>query len=131
MRYSRYLSIAMLITTAALIFTTAGCFSNSNSGDNSPTVQATSVKPKPSVTSVVATTSGTADAYYAILDIRVKNDGAEGTINVVATVTQSGKINQREMPVYLKQGETHELKLTFPLVWKGGDWTPKVQTQVP
>jgi hypothetical protein len=35
------------------------------------------------------------------------------------------------MPVYLKQGETHELKLTFPLVWQGGDFTPNVQTVIP
>jgi len=89
------------------------------------------VKPAPEVASVIATTSGTEAAYFATLDIKVKNSGAEGTILVKAALTQAGKSNTNEMPVFLKQNESHELKLTFPLVWQGGEFTSKVETIVP
>ncbi len=122
----------ILVLTAALLTGLTGCFlsSSNNSGSTnapSPTV----VKPSPSVVSVVATTSGTQTAYYATLDIKVKNSGAEGTILVKAALTQNGKSSSNEMPVFLKQNESHELKLTFPLVWQGGDFTSNVETIVP
>jgi hypothetical protein len=79
----------------------------------------------------VATTTGTQSAYYATLDIKVKNNGAEGVILVQAQVTQGGRTGSNEMPVFLKQNETHELKLTFPLVWEGGEFTSTVKTLVP
>ena len=129
MRRTGFISAGIIIIVIALLFTATGCFTNIG-GSPSPDVN-TPVKPKPSVVSHVASTAGTASAYFAILDIKVKNDGAEGVILVVATVTQNGKTSQNEMPVYLKKGETHELKMTFPLVWKGGEWTSSVQTQIP
>ncbi len=116
---------------AALMILSTSCFGNSNaSGGANQTPEA--LKPKPVVEKVIVTTNGIENAYYATLDITVKNDGAEGIINVIADVTQAGKTsNNEEMPVYLKQGQSHELKLTFPLVWKGGDFTSNVQAVVP
>jgi hypothetical protein len=115
---------------AALMLLATSCFGSS--GSPTPTVNSTdAIKPKPSVQNVVASTSGIANAYYATLDITVKNDGAEGTILVIGTVTQGGVSNQSQEPVFLKQGESHELKLTFPLVWQGGAFTSNVQTIIP
>jgi hypothetical protein len=116
---------AGLISLAAL----SGCTGAGQS--TAASVSAQSVKPQPAVVNVVATTSGTETAYYATLDITVKNKGAEGTILVQATVTQNGKSSQNQMPVFLKQNETHELKLTYPLTWMGGDFTSDVKTIVP
>jgi hypothetical protein len=127
----RILTVSSLtIILAALMILATSCFGNSSS--TTPPVSSTdAVKPKPSVQSVVASTSGIANAYYATLDITVKNDGAEGTILVIGSVTQNGAINQAQEPVFLKQGESHELKLTFPLVWQGGAFTSNVQTIIP
>jgi hypothetical protein len=130
MRRSILFCAVLFVLVAALSVLVGGCFGSSSSGVTA-TEKTTSIKPDPSVESVVATTSGTEGAYYAILDIKVKNRGAEGTILVVASITQAEKTVQNEMPVYLKQNETHELKLTFPLVWKGGTWTSDVKTQIP
>jgi hypothetical protein len=46
-------------------------------------------------------------------------------------VSQAGKTAQNEMEVFLKQGESHEIKLTYPLVWQGGDFATNVQAIVP
>jgi hypothetical protein len=122
-------SSIILMVVAAFMLTATGCFGNMSGASISDKPSA--LKPAPQITNLIATTSGVKDAYYAILDIKVKNEGAEGTVLVQASVTQSGVTNQREMEVYLKQGETHELKLTFPLVWKGGDFTPNAQATIP
>jgi hypothetical protein len=119
-----------IIVLAAVLLLATSCFNSS--GTTTPTVNSSdAVRPKPSVVNVVASTSGLDNAYFATLDITVKNDGAEGTILVVGSVTQNSATNQAEEPVFLKQGETHELKLTFPLVWKGGAFTSNVQTIIP
>jgi hypothetical protein len=121
---------SLAIILAALMVLATSCFGSSTS--STPTISSTdAVRPKPSVQSVVASTSGIANAYYATLDITVKNDGAEGTILVIGSVTQNGATNQAQEPVFLKQGESHELKLTFPLVWQGGAFTSNVQTIIP
>ena len=120
----------ILVLAVALLFGMTGCFLSNNSSAKVTTTPAV-VKPAPEVVSVVATTSGTQAAYYATLDVRVKNTGAEGTILVKAAVTQNGKNNTNEMPIFLKQNESHDLKLTFPLVWQGGDFTSNVQAIVP
>ncbi len=130
MRLGRFFSVAILVLVSVLMIFSGGCFS-STGGETTATDKTTALKPTPVVDSVIATTSGTEGAYYAILDIKVKNKGAEGTILVVASITQNSKTQQDEMPVYLKQNEVHELKLTFPLVWKGGEWNSNVHTQVP
>jgi hypothetical protein len=129
MRRSRLFGAFVLILVIGLAVFAGGCFGTENGG--TATEKTSTVKPDPVVESVVTTTSGTQGAYYAILDIKVKNKGAEGTILVIASVTQDGKTVQEEMPVYLMKNVTHELKLTFPLVWKGGVWTSDVKTQIP
>jgi hypothetical protein len=123
----------IIVLTIALLSGLTGCFfsSSNNKSSTDTTTSTTVVKPSPEVVSVVATTSGTQAAYYATLDIKVKNTGAEGTILVKATLTQNGKSSSNQMPVFLKQNESHELKLTFPLVWQGGDFNSNVETVVP
>ena len=122
---------AITLLLIALLMSMTSCFSSSTGG-STPTVSSTAaLKPKPSVQNVVASTSGIEGAYFATLDITVKNDGAEGTILVQGAVTQSGRTSQSEMPVFLKQGQTSEVKLTYILIWKGGDFTSNVQTLVP
>jgi len=122
---------AVLAIVMVLSLTASGCFSGTGSNNNDPDSRATPVKPNPKVESVIETTSGTQNAYYATLDITVKNDGAEGIFLVVASVTQNGKTSRNEWPVYLKQGKSYEMKMTFPLTWKGGKWESNVQTVVP
>jgi N-methylhydantoinase B/oxoprolinase/acetone carboxylase alpha subunit len=123
-------SAVLVVMLAALMMLFSGCFTNTSS--STPTTSSSeAIKPKPVVQKVVATTSGTEAAYFATLDISVKNEGAEGTILVIGSVTQGGRTAQNEMPVFLKEGQSHELKLTFPLVWKGGDFTSNVKTVVP
>jgi hypothetical protein len=129
---SKLFGAIVMVMASALMLISSGCFSNGDlagSSNTSPTP--TAVKPKPRVESVIANTSGTQISYYATLDIKVKNEGSEGTILVIGSVTQAGKTSQNQMEVFLKQGEDHELKLTYPLVWQGGDFTTNVQAIVP
>ncbi len=130
MQYTKIFGMAALVIVTGLMLLTASCFGSGSIAGGS-TATPTPVKPQPKIESVVATTSGTESSYFATLDIKVKNNGADGTILVQASVTQAGITNQNKMPVYLKQGEDHELKMTFPLVWQGGDFTPNVQAVVP
>ena len=123
------LAIAMIIISV-LLLSTSGCFGNTSLG-GSQTTPGEVVKPKPAVEKITASTSGIENAYYAILDIVVKNNGAEGTILVVASVVQGGVTQQNEMPVYMMNGETHELKMTFPLRWKGGEFTANANCILP
>jgi hypothetical protein len=129
MRHSKIFGAVILVMLAASMVLAVGCSSKSSSSSDSTT--ATVVKPQPKVESVEASTSGTQSAYYATLDIKVKNDGAEGIIVVKGSITQSGKTSENEMPVFLKKGEEHELKLTFPLVWEGGEFTCEAHATVP
>lgn len=129
MRRSKLFGAVILVVLAASMVLAVGC--SGKGGNSSGSTTATVVKPQPQVESVVASTSGTQSAYYATLDIKVKNNGAEGTILVQGYVTQSGKTSQNEMPVFLKEGEEHELKLTFPLVWEGGNFTCTALAIVP
>jgi hypothetical protein len=129
MQIHKILGSSILTIATIFMVLTAGCFNGSTS--NSTSNSTTALKPLPRVDSVVATTSGTDTAYFTTLDIKVINDGAEGTILVEASVSQAGKTTTNQMPVFLKKGENHELKMTFPLVWEGGDFTPKVVTKVP
>jgi hypothetical protein len=129
MQGKRIITAVILIVFVALMLSGSGC-SGISSGASTVTPSGP-VKPKPVIANYVATTSGTAAAYYTTLDIKVKNEGAEGTVLVQASVTQAGVTNSREQEVYLGSGETHELKLTFPLVWKGGDFGSNVQAVLP
>jgi hypothetical protein len=125
-------SATVIVTLVAITLVSTGCFGgNNNSGDGNSTPPANTAKPSPTVLPVAATTSGTETAYYTTLDIKVKNEGSEGIVLVKASVTQAGTTNTNEMPVFLSKGETEEIKLTFPLVWKGGDFTYNVQAALP
>ena len=124
---------AMVLLMITIMLVSTSCFGGASlAGDNSSGSSApTVITPKPVVQSTVAATSGTAGGYYVTMDITVKNEGAEGTILVIANVTQAGKTATNEMPVFIKKGGTQELKMTFPLVWKGGDPTYTVQAVIP
>ncbi len=123
--------MVILILSLILALSSMGCFPDTKSERTVTAATTDMVMPQPQVESVIATTSGTQSAYYATLDIKVKNLGAEGTILVQAEIIQNGKSSSNEMPVFLKQNETHQLKLTFPLVWQGGAFTSNVKTIVP
>ena len=130
MRRSKLFGAVILVVLAASMVLAAGC--SSKGGSSSASTTGTVERPQPVIeTPVVASTSGTESAYYTTLDIKVKNNGAEGTVVVKATVTQGDKTSQNEMPVFLKQGEEHELKLTFPLVWGGENFTCTAEAIVP
>jgi hypothetical protein len=110
--------MVILIIAAGSMVIAVSCSGNSASSTSSTL---TIVKPNPSVVSVNASTSGVQNAYYAILDIIVKNSGADGTILVTASITQAGTTTQNQMPIYIKSGHRQELKMTFPIVWQGGE----------
>lgn len=107
-----------------------GCFS-STSAATTPSGTPKTVKPKPVVVSVNADTSRTENSYYAILEITVKNEGAEGTVLINASVRQAGKTTSDKMPVYIQKGKTQSVRMIFPLIWEGGEWTPAVSVKVP
>jgi hypothetical protein len=67
---------AIMIMLGTLLVVATGCFGNANAIGNNPTVTP-GLKPKPKILPVVMTTTGTANAYYTVLDIKV-NEGAEG-----------------------------------------------------
>jgi hypothetical protein len=125
------LSAVFLVMVAAVMVLATSCFGengfNGSSGDTTPTI----IKPKPHIETVTASTSGTQKAYYVTLNIKVKNSGAKGIVLVKASVTQNGETNRDEMEVFLKQNESHELEMTFPLLWEGGKFTQKVEAVVP
>lgn len=129
MRHSKLFGAVILVVLAASMVLAIGCSSNSSSSSGSTT--ATVLKPEPQVESVVASTSGTQNAYYATVDIQVKNNGAAGVILVQASVTQSGKTSQGNTSVFLTKGQEGEAQLTFPLVWEGGNFSCTAVAIVP
>jgi hypothetical protein len=132
MKSVRFLSVTMLIALLALSILGTSCFgSDSASSTTTPSTVLEVVKPKPSVVNTSANYSGTENGYYVTLDINIKNDGSEGTILVQASVTQNGKTTTNEMPVFVKKGGNGETKMTFPLVWKGGEATYTIKAVTP
>ena len=129
MRRSKIFGAVILVVLAASMVLAVGC--SSKSSNSSASTAATVVKPQPTVESVVASTSGTQSAYYTTLDIKVKNNGADGMIVVQASVTQSGKTSQGNFSVFLKRGAEYEAPLIFPLVWEGGEFTCEAHATVP
>jgi hypothetical protein len=127
----RIIGSLVMLTALGLGLLATSCFSGTsgNSSTVSPTPDV--LKPKPTVISSSANYSGTADGYYVTLDINIKNEGSEGTVLVQATVTQAGKSTTNEMPVFVKKGATGETKMTFPLVWKGGEATYTIKAVTP
>lgn len=127
---SKALSIGVIFLTLILLLTCAGCFNATSAApDSSGTPQ--TVKPKPVVKSVNADTSRTENSYYAILEIEIKNEGAEGTVLVNASIRQAGKTISDKMAVYIQKGKTQSVRMIFPLIWEGGEWTPTVSVKVP
>ena len=126
--------VAVLLFSFIFVLILVYCGGGSSASTNpSPTAVSSSAisKPNPTVLLVNATTAGIEDNYYAILNITAKNQGADGIIIIVASITQAGQTQSNEIPVYLTSGSSQTVKLVFPLKWKGGDWTPSVQTEVP
>lgn len=130
MRRNRILSLSVVFLALVLMLVSTGCFS-STSAATTPSGTPKTVKPKPVVVSVNADTSRTENSYYAILEITVKNEGAEGTVLINASVRQAGKTTSDKMPVYIQKGKTQSVRMIFPLIWEGGEWTPAVSVKVP
>jgi hypothetical protein len=131
MKRSMLAGIVLLIAIASVLASACGGGASASSDAKTSVISSQINKPKPTVVLVNATTAGVFDNYYAILNITAKNDGADGMVVVVGTVTQAGQTNTAEIPVSLSSGETQTVKLVFPLKWMGGDWTPSVETRVP
>jgi len=123
--------IVLLIAIASILASACGGGASASSDAKTSVISSQINKPKPTVVLVNATTAGVFDNYYAILNITTKNDGADGMVVVVGTVTQAGETEKAEIPVSLSSGETQTVKLVFPLKWMGGEWTPNVETRVP
>ncbi len=126
-RLARMAGIAIVVSVFVLLSGCLGGVGLSGNSDATPGVS----KPKPSVESVNAATSGMNASYYAILDIEVKNDGADGTVMLTGRVTQGGQTGSNEMPVYLARGAKQTIRLVLPLKWQGGDWTAAAEVRVP
>ncbi len=131
MKRSMLAGIVLLIAIASVLASACGGGANASSEAKTSVISSQINKPKPIVVLVNATTAGVFDNYYAILNITAKNDGADGMVVVVGTVTQAGETEKAEIPVSLSSGETQTAKLVFPLKWMGGEWTPNVETRVP
>ena len=122
----------ILIAIAAIMASACGGGSSASVNPSPTAVSSSNIsKPNPTVLLVNATTAGIEDNYYTILNITAKNQGADGIIIVVGSITQAGQTQSNEIPVYLTSGSSQTVKLVFPLKWKGGEWTPSVQTEVP
>jgi hypothetical protein len=132
MKCTKLAGVIILIAIAAVMASACGG-GGSTSTNPKPTAVASSniSKPSPAVLLVNATTAGVLDNYYAILNITAKNEGADGIVIVVGSITQAGQTQRNEIPVYLTSGSAQTVKLVFPLKWKGGDWTPTVETEIP
>ncbi len=137
MKMLRVVSVGVL---AAVLLLTSGCDNVNDffSSDDDPSATATTTspvtnisKPRPVVKSVEATTSGMENNYFAILEITIDNKGTDGTVIVHATLTQGGVTQTNEMITNLNKDKTQVLRLTFPLKWKGGEWTQSVEVTVP
>jgi hypothetical protein len=131
MKCTKLAGVIILIAIAAVMASACGGGS-ANTNPQPTSVPASDIsKPRPTVLLVNATTAGVFENYYAILNITAKNEGADGVVIVVGSITQDGLTKNNEIPVYLTSGSAQTVKLVFPLKWKGGDWTPTVQTEVP
>jgi hypothetical protein len=132
MKSTKLAGLIVLIGIAAVMASACGGGSSASANPKPTAVESSSIsKPNPTVLLVNATTAGVFDNYYAILNITAKNEGADGVVIVVASITQAGQTQTNEIPVYLPSGSAQTVKLVFPIKWKGGDWTPTVQTEVP
>ncbi|MFH1639219.1 MAG: hypothetical protein ABIB93_02760 [Chloroflexota bacterium] len=138
-RFTMLLSAALILT---LLLTLPGCRSTKSASSPTPAKPAETdpevsklldeiVKPNPCVLDVNVATSGKEENYYAIMDITVQNDGADGTVMVVGSIAQDEEVRENELTIYLKQNTTQTVRLIFPLKWRKGEWTPDVRVEVP
>jgi hypothetical protein len=132
MKGTKLAGVIILIAIAAVMASACGGGSSASTNPKPTAVSSSNIsKPSPTVLLVNATTAGVLDNYYAILNITAKNEGADGVVIVVGSITQAGLTQKNEIPVYLPSGSAQTVKLVFPLKWKGGDWMPTVETEVP
>ncbi len=132
MKCMKLAGVIILIAIAAIMASACGGGGSASTNPQPTAVASSNIsKPNPAVLLVNATTAGIEDNYYAILNITAKNEGADGVVIVVGSITQAGLTQTNEIPVYLASGSSQTVKLVFPLKWKGGDWTPSVQTEIP
>jgi hypothetical protein len=132
MKGTKLAGVIALIAIAAIMASACGGSSNASTNPKPTAVASSDIsKPRPTVLLVNATTAGVMDNYYAILNITAKNEGADGVVIVVGSITQAGLTQQNEIPIYLTSGSAQTVKLVFPIKWKGGEWTPTVETEVP
>jgi hypothetical protein len=95
------------------------------------TGQAEIAKPKPVVVGINATTTGMFEDYYAILDVTVRNEGADGMIILISGINQANKNVTSELPTYLPRNVTQTVRMVLPLNWRSGDWTPSAVVEIP
>jgi hypothetical protein len=132
MKGTKLAGVIILIAIAALMASACGGGSSASTNPKPTAVASSNIsKPSPVVLLVNATTAGVLDDYYAILNITAKNEGADGVVIVIGSITQAGLTQKNEIPIYLQSGSSQIVKLVFPLKWKGGDWTPTVETEIP
>lgn len=132
MTLKRFTVISILMALAIIFFASSCTGTGKESNGPTPQAQATEIiKPKPSVTAINASTTGMFDNYYAIVDVTIRNEGAEGMVIVIGSITQGGITKQNEFPLHVGQNASENVKFVFPLKWRGGDWTPKVETIIP
>jgi hypothetical protein len=124
----KYQKIMLGAASLALVLFSASCLNGATSSESTTTTVV--IQPKPSVT-FTAGTSGTQEKFFAILDISVRNDGADGVVIVKAIVTQGGQTQQAEQSMYITRNSKQPVRMVFPLIWKGGTWTPNVTAEVP
>ena len=130
----KMLRVVLVAAVALVLLVTSGCdvFKSGDEPTATTTAPVTNIsKPRPVIKSVEATTSGMGDNYFAILEITIDNKGTDGTVIVHATLTQGGVTQTNEMITNLNKDKTQVLRLTFPLKWKGGEWTQSVEVTVP
>ena len=89
------------------------------------------MKPRPLVVNINSSTAGFFEDYYVIVDATIKNDGAAGSVLVIASITQADTTSTKRMPLFLQKGESQVGRFIFPIKWQGGEWSPKVTVDVP
>lgn len=133
-RAARLAGLAALLMVVAVSLSACGLIGGSRPAAEVPPtpVRPPEVqKPKPTVVAVSAATTGMMDKYYAIVDATIKNTGTDGMAIVVGTITQGTENIKSELPIYIPRDATLTVRLVFPLKWRGGEWTPAVNTEVP
>ena len=133
-RAARVASLSVLLMVVMVSLSACGVIGGSKPAPAAPPVlnkPPEIVKPQPVVVAVSAATTGVFEKYYAILDATIKNGGSDGMVLVVGTIAQGTETIKSEVPVYIPRDATLTIRLVFPLKWKGGEWTPSVQTEIP